>query len=274
MSDFQGAFVLVTGGAAGLGRLFAERSLAEGAARIALWDIDEQSLMRATEQLRAEGHAVEPRVVDVSVPAEIEQAASAMIDEMGPPDVLFNNAGVVVGKAFHQHSAAEIERTIRINTLGPMHVARAFLPAMIERGSGHFVNIASASSYLPNPNMSVYASSKWAVLGWSETLRLELEQLNPNLRVTTAAPGYIDTGMFHGVSAPLLTPIMKPERIVAKIMRAVKKNKIVVRAPFTIVFLPVLRGILPPRVFDVVVGRLFGAYRTMDTFVGHSADRA
>jgi len=119
--------------------------------------------------------------------------------------------------------------------------------------------------------MSVYAGSKWAVLGWSESLRLELEQIGPNLKVTTVMPSYIDTGMFAGVKAPLLTPILQPDTITEAILNAIKRNKILLRKPFIVNLLPLLHGILPTRVFDTVTGRWFGVYTSMNDFTGRPA---
>jgi short-subunit dehydrogenase len=269
VSRIEGSTVLVTGGATGLGRLFAIACLRDGAAGVILWDIDREALSRTAAELRAEGHLVHDRVVDVASEEQIAAAARADLAEVSAVDILFNNAGIVVGKPFAEHEPREIERTVRVNVLGVMHVARAFLPSMISRGSGHIVNMASAASYLPNPNMAVYVASKWAVMGWSESLRLELEALGRDLHVTSVAPSYVDTGMFEGAKAPLLTPILQPEDLVARILRAVKSDRIVLRAPALVHLLPMLRGILPLRFFDWFVGRVFGVYKTMDHFVGH-----
>jgi hypothetical protein len=116
--------------------------------------------------------------------------------------------------------------------------------------------------------MSVYAGSKWAVTGWSESLRIELEKMKKGVQVTTVQPGYIDTGMFEGVKAPLLTPILKPEKIALKIIRAVEKNKVTIRSPFMVKLTPFLKGVLPQRTFDFVAGKIFGVYSTMDSFTG------
>jgi short-subunit dehydrogenase len=269
MSQIHGRTVLITGGAMGIGRLFAQNCLREeGAARVVLWDVNGQALEDTAHELREAGHSVDTYVVDVSSIEQIERTAETVLCDVGPIDLLVNNAGIVVGKPFHEHSPQEIEKTIAVNVRGVMHVARVFLPSMIERGRGHILNVASAAGYLPNPNMSVYAASKWAVLGWSESMRIELEQLPGDLHVTTLTPSYINTGMFDGVTAPLLTPILEPERIVARMIRAVKTNKLVVKAPFMVRFVPLFRAILPPRLFDFFVGRTFGVYKTMDTFRG------
>ena len=264
--------VLITGGAGGIGKLLAERCVVEGAGRVVLWDIDAEALERAAATLRAAGGTPVTAVVDLSNVGQIEAGARGLVANHGPVDILFNNAGIVVGKSFADHSCGDIESTIRINVLGVMHAARAFLPAMIEARRGHIVNIASAAGLTPNPNMSVYAASKWAVLGWSESLRLELAGVSHDLRVTTVCPSYIDTGMFHGARAPLLTPMLRPETAADRIIAAVKSNKVLLRAPRIVNLIPVLRGVLPTRVFDLLIGRGFRIYDSMDHFVGRSAE--
>lgn len=271
MTKIRDSIILVTGGASGIGKLMGQGCLQRGANRLVIWDVNAESLQRVTQELRAQGYQADGFAVDVSNPAEVEQAAQQVMQRIGVPDILFNNAGIVVGKPFADHSYQDIERTLHVNVLGVMAVTRAFLPAMITRGSGHIVNIASAASLLPNPRMSVYAASKWAVLGWSESLRLELEALQQDLHVTTVTPSYIDTGMFAGVKAPLLTPILKPESITKSILAAVEQNKIILRKPAVVHLLPVLRGILPTKIFDAIVGRGFNVYTSMNQFTGRQA---
>jgi len=268
MTRIAGKTVLVTGGARGMGQTIAARCLDEGAARVVLWDIDAEGLAQAVAELGSHAGTIETAVVDVSDPEQVERGGRALLDDAGKVDILFNNAGIVVGKSFVEHSAGDIERSIRINVLGSMHVARAFLPAMVQAGAGHIVNVASAAALTPNPNMSVYAASKWAVLGWSESLRLELEALGPSLKVTTVCPSYVDTGMFHGARAPLLTRTLSVDGFVRQIVSAVKNDKILLRRPRIVNLMPFLRGCLPTRVFDFVVGRGLRVYSSMDKFAG------
>ena len=101
-----------------------------------------------------------------------------------------------------------------------------------------------------------------------------MEALKLDLHVTTVTPGYIDTGMFAGAKAPLLTPILQPEEVAEAILKAVEKNKIPLRKPAIVGLIPVLRGLLPTRLFDLVVGRGFKAYSTMDHFTGRPDDKA
>lgn len=268
MTKIKNKTVLITGGASGLGKLMAERCLKEEAFKVVLWDINETALAAVKEEFATQniGEVVTYKV-DVSQTQSIVDAAATVLNEVGTVDIVFNNAGIVVGKSFEEHSHKDIDQTININVLGVMHVARAFLPAMIEQGSGHIINIASAAGLIPNPNMSVYASSKWAVVGWSESLRLEMEATYSDIHVTTVEPSYINTGMFDGVKAPMLTPIMEAPYIVDKIMKGVKNNAIIVREPFMVNAVPILRGILPTRVFDFMAKQM-GVYDSMNDFKG------
>ena len=99
------------------------------------------------------------------------------------------------------------------------------------------------------------------------SLRLELEhQGYPNICVTTVTPAYVDTGMFKGVRAPLMTPILKPEPFVQKVWESMKKGKVVVRSPLIVYVVAMMKGMLPIRLFDFIFGNIFGAYKSMDEF--------
>ncbi|MBF8965689.1 SDR family oxidoreductase [Pontibacter sp. FD36] len=271
MTSIKKSTVLITGGASGIGRLMGMKCLQRGASRVLVWDINPNALQQTHQEFSDAGYEVHTWQVNVGDATQVQQAAEEVQSRFGAPDILVNNAGIVVGKPFVEHTMAEIERTIQVNVLGAMLVTQAFLPAMVAREKGHIVNIASAASLLPNPRMSVYAGSKWAVLGWSESLRLELEQTGPSLKVTTVTPSYIDTGMFAGVKAPLLTPTLQPEEITEAILQAVERNRILLRKPSIVHLLPLLRGILPTRLFDTVAGRWFGVYTSMNRFTGRPA---
>jgi len=269
MKTVTGKTILITGGAMGIGKVLARKGVKEGA-RVVLWDINEKNLTQTANELRAQGGEIYSYKVDIGDLKSIEDNAARVLKEVGTIDILFNNAGIVIGTEFVKHTAEQIEKTIRINTLGVMHVARLFLPDMLKKGEGRLVNISSASGYLGNPKMSVYAGSKWAVLGWSDSVRLELNKMGyKGVRVTTVTPSYIDTGMFSGVKAPFLTPILKPEAIADAIWRAMLKGKAFVRAPLIVNILPLLRKILPSWLFDFLVGDIFKVYQSMDTFKGH-----
>lgn len=272
MSSFKDKKILVTGGAKGIGRLLGVKALREGAKYLVVWDIDETAMNELSNVCKAKGWNCHTYKVDLSNASEIEEAAQAVKQNFGNIDLLFNNAGIVTGKPFLKQSGKDIRKTLAINVEAVMLTAKAFLSGMVEQNSGHIINISSASSLMGNPNMSVYAASKWAVTGWSESLRIELEQMGSEVKVTTVQPSYIDTGMFAGVRAPLLTPLLEPETIADKIIRAVKQDKIILREPFMVKLTPFLKGILPTRIFDLVAGRLFKVYDSMTEFQGRKND--
>lgn len=274
MTQIKNRCVLITGGASGIGKLIAKRCLEQRAYKVILWDINEVNLLKTKSQFANLGYNVDVEVVDVSNLEDIERAAKIAKDTYTTIDILFNNAGIVVGKPFVEHSHRDISKTININTSALMHIAKEFLPDMIDQSEGHIINLASASGLIANPNMSVYAASKWAVIGWSESVRLEMERGKTGVNITTVMPSYISTGMFDGAKSPFMTPILTPEYIVDKIMEAVKNNEIILQEPFMVKSVPILKGILPQRVFDFVAGKIFGVHNTMDDFKGRPQEQA
>jgi all-trans-retinol dehydrogenase (NAD+) len=202
--------------------------------------------------------------VDVSITETLLKAAHVA----GPIDILLNNAGTIVGKLFVDHTTAKIDRALAVNTLALMHLSSAVLPGMIERRRGHIVNMASAAGLVANPRMSVYCSSKWAVIGWSESLLLEMRSGRTGVNVTTVMPYYIKTGMFAGVSSSSLMPLMEPKDAARAIFDAIEKNRPRLRMPWQMYALPFLKGVLPTPIFDLIVGRVLGVYSGMITFVG------
>lgn len=268
MTKFKDKTVLITGGASGIGKLMAQKILSLGAAKMIIWDINGENLENTTHELKAPGFEIFPYQVDVADLEQVKQTAQKVKDEVGVVDVLINNAGVVVGKFFHEHSHQDIDFTMNINISALMHITLEFIHDMMDKEEGHIVNIASAAGMVANPKMSVYCASKWSVIGWSDSLRLEMERIHKKIKVTTVTPYYISTGMFDGVKSQLI-PIIKPETAVRKIIRGVIKNKIFVRMPGIIYWLPLIKGILPARWFDFIVGKGFGVYQSMDEFKGH-----
>lgn len=264
MTVIAGRTVLITGGASGIGLLTGRLMLQRGARRLVIWDRDEAALARAVAALGGAGEVAGTALDITDAPAR--EAAVAALGPAGA-DILVNNAGVIVGKPFLDHTPAEIERTMAVNATAPMHLARALLPGMVGRGAGHIVNIASAAGLVANPGMSAYCASKWAMTGWSDSLRLEMERAATGVRVTTVLPYYIDTGMFAGVRSPVL-PILRPGPVARRIVSAVERDAIFLRMPGLLNLLPLIRGVMPVRVFDRVAGDWFGIYRSMDAFRG------
>nr|MBS0036638.1 SDR family oxidoreductase [Saprospiraceae bacterium] len=267
MSSFTGKTILITGGASGIGKIMGRMVLDRGAAHLVIWDLDKDALDRTAEELSSQGR-VSSFKVDVSSLKDIQSAAAEMEKRHLQVDVLVNNAGVVVGTEFWNHSPEDIQWTMKVNTLAPMHITQCFLPQMMEKKGGHIVNISSAAGMVANPRMSVYVASKWALLGWSESLRIELEKMHPEVKVTAVTPSYISTGMFSGVKTHWISPIVTPEKAALKIIRGVEKNRMVVRMPWSVYLIPFMKGVLPLRWFDAIAGKWLKVYKSMDTFKG------
>ena len=156
-----------------------------------------------------------------------------------------------------------------INSSALMHITKEFLGEMIQTRQGHIVNIASAAGMVSNPKMSVYAASKFSVVGWSESLRLEMEETRSQVKITTVTPFYISTGMFEGVKSSII-PIVKPHVAVRKIIYGIEHDKLYVRMPGIVYWIYFVKGLLPVRWFDTVVGKWFGMHKSMDEFKGRS----
>lgn len=267
MKDFNGKTALITGGASGIGKIMGRILLQKGASLI-IWDINEQLIEKSISELSQYG-AVSAQKVDISNLQQIKNAASQTKAEHGTIDLLINNAGIVVGKYFHEHSSEDIEKTMDVNANAPMHITLQFLEGMLERNSGHICNIASSGGFISNPKMSAYVASKWAAIGWSDSLRLEMQQLKKNIHITTVTPYYINTGMFEGVRSRI--PILKPEKVAKQIIRAIEKNKVYQSMPLSMHFIRLSQGILPIKWFDFIVGKGLGVYKTMEHFKGRKA---
>lgn len=271
IGTLAGSTVLITGAAMGMGRMYAELAVRDHASHVILWDINAEQLEKAAAELSGQGSEIHTQVVDVGRLESIEAAAKQVRSGAGEPDVLINNAGIVRGKYFWEHDQrTDIAATMNINALALMHITREFLPAMISRGrTSRIVNVASAAGLLSNPRMSVYSSSKWAVIGWSDSLRLELEQAgHRHIKVTTFCPSYIKTGMFEGARGPLLTPLLEPKAVTDRVWQAMKDGQPMLMMPWTVKLSTALRGVLPLAAWDVVAGRVFGVYKSMEHFTG------
>lgn len=264
---FENANVLITGGASGIGKIMGRMALEKGANCFIIWDINLAGIEATKKELGKYGR-VKGYVVDVSNHEVVNLAYRKTVEDCGRVDILINCAGIITSnKTFDQQTYDEMTRTMNINTLAPMFVTRAMLPDMLERNSGHVCNIASAGGMLSNPKMSVYAASKWGAIGWSDSVRIELQDMKSNVHVTTVAPYYINTGMFDGVKSPVI-PILKPEYVAKKIIRAIERNKSFKGIPFGFHFIRFWQFLLPTRLFDWFFGEVMGIYHAMDAFTG------
>jgi short-subunit dehydrogenase len=264
---FENANVLITGGASGIGKIMGRMALERGARRFIIWDINLAGIEQTRKELSSYGK-VKGYIVNVADNDVVTAAYRKTVEDCGPIDILINCAGIVTSnKTFDQQTPEEIVRTMNINAIAPMFVARAILPDMLKRNSGHICNITSAGGMLSNPKMSVYAASKWAATGWSDSVRIELEEMKSNVHVTTVTPYYINTGMFDGVKSRII-PILKPEYVCKRVIRAIERNTRFRGIPFGFHFIRFCQAILPTTIFDFIFGKVVGIYHAMDEFTG------
>ncbi len=262
MKDVQGKTALITGGAMGMGLLWARRFAADGV-NLVLWDIKAEEMARAAEELRGQVDVM-TQVVDVSEREQIYKAAVKVQAETGGVDILVNNAGIVFAKPFLETPDEHISATIDVDLKALFWTMKAFLPRMLELNSGHIINISSASGFIGVPRMPAYVASKWGVIGLTESVRLEVRAMHKDgVGFTLFCPSFVDTGMFEGAKAPLLTPILTPDEAVRIAYEGFRDGKYMITAPWMVGLTPALKGLLPSRLFDTI-SDLFGATSSMD----------
>jgi len=194
MKELKGKVVALTGAGSGIGRGTAMAMAREGA-RLAIADINEDGLNETAAMVADAGGEVSTHVLDVSGRDAVDQWASDAISQHGQVDVVINNAGVTLAATGAEQSHDDVAWVMNINFWGVVHGTRAFLPHMLERNSGHVVNISSVFGLFGVPSQSAYCASKFAVRGYSDSLRVELRDSNVGL--TVVHPGGIRTNIVN-----------------------------------------------------------------------------
>lgn len=177
--NLQGKTAVVTGAASGIGRALVDE-LARRGVRVASLDV-------------AEVDRDDAFTCDVRSEEDVDRVAGQIEDRMGPVDLLFVNAGVATAGALASVPISDARWVLEVNALGAIIVARRFVPAMVQRGEGRVVFTGSIAGLIGVPEMSAYAASKHAMVGFAESLRGEL--LGTGVTVTTICPGYVRTGL-------------------------------------------------------------------------------
>ncbi len=269
MRELRDKRVLLTGAAGGIGLEMAVAFAGRGS-EIVLTDVREDALPAARETVAAVGVKVHAYPLDVTDLASVDALEARIRQEVGPIDVLVNNAGVVFGGPFAEVPLERHVQTYRVNVLGLVAMTHAFLPGLTARPEAHLVQIASASGFLGLPYGSTYASSKWAVIGFAESIRAELDLVgDDHVHVTTVCPSYIGTGMFEGARPPLTTRVLTPEHVAERVVAAVERDETLVIEPWLARLTPPLKALLPTRLFDELSSAL-GASSGMSGWTGRS----
>ncbi|MDH2497174.1 SDR family oxidoreductase [Acinetobacter baumannii] len=194
MKSFKNKVAAVTGAGSGIGQAIAI-ALAKQGCHLALSDISETGLAKTVELLAPYSVKVTTQKVDVAKRDEVATWAKAVVDEHGQVNLIFNNAGVAIGSTAEGVSYEDLEWLIGINFWGVVYGTKEFLPYLKQSGDGHIINISSMFGLTAQPTQSAYNASKFAVRGFTESLRQELDMQNAGVSATCVHPGGIRTNI-------------------------------------------------------------------------------
>ena len=261
--------VLITGGASGLGRQLALQSAARGSS-VVIWDRNIAGAQRVCGEIESLGGTAQAYEIDITD----RKAVDAVASKSGPVDIVVNNAGLVTGEWFLDAPPEKIERLFQVNVLALYWVTRAFLGGMTERNHGCIVTIASAAGLVGVAQQTDYSASKFAAVGFLESLRAELRAQDSAVNTLTVCPFYINTGMFDGVQTrfPALLPILDEVVVAGQILDSIERGRATLVLPWFARTLPLVR-LLPVRAFDRVAD-FFGINKTMEFFRGRTTTKA
>jgi len=230
--DLKNKIVLVTGAATGIGGATAIAFAREGCDLILCTRKNAEGLKATAEKIKGMGRKVITVMADVSKREDVEKLCRTALKEMGKVDILVNNAGVAMIAEIKDTSLEDYERVLGVNLWGPIYAIHYLLPHMIERKSGHIVNVSSAAGLLGAPASGAYAASKFGLVGLTEVLRTEVERFG--IGVTAVCPSVIRTNIFDAtavkgfkkeVAQPPAIFRKTPAAAAMQIVKAVKRNQ-------------------------------------------------
>jgi len=255
-ATLAGRRIAITGGARGIG-LATARELSGRGATVFIGDVDEPLAAEAAAHL---GGAAVGLALDVADADSFDQFIRAVTTH-GPLDVLINNAGIMPIGSFVEQAPETMRRALEVNVLGCLHGMRAVLPAMVERGAGHILNVASSAGKAPVPGGVVYCASKSAVVAMTETARVEYA--NTGVQFTCVMPHFTNTELIAGTTPTKLVPVVEPAEVAKAIARTIARPTDDVYVPKMMRSMLRVNGLFGRRFRDRVNRRL-GAY---DTFL-------
>jgi len=240
--ELDGRTAVVTGAASGIGLAMTERFLDEGM-RVVMADIEQPVLEREAARISQAGGTVRAVVCDVSDADQVAGLRDAALAAYGSVQLLCNNAGVASGRPNHKTKPAVWDWVVGVNLLGPAYGVSTFVPLMLEQGEGHVVNTASEAGLTSSPMLGSYHATKYAVVGLSESLAMELD--GTPVGVSCLCPELVDTRIFEatrnappalGIPAPTVIPIdqiaaamatvaLPPGDLAADVVYAIRANQ-------------------------------------------------
>ncbi|XP_013189729.2 short-chain dehydrogenase/reductase family 16C member 6 [Amyelois transitella] len=267
MKSLKGDVVLVTGGAGGVGRQLAIK-LARLGAKVVIWDISLEGLQKTCADVTQEGYEIASYVVDLADRAAVYAAAERVKKEVGKVDVLINNAGTVFGQTLLELSDNAIETTYKVNILSHYWTVKSFLPDMIKTGKGHVVTVGSVAGLLGTYRCTDYSGTKFASVGFHESLFTELKAHgHHSIHATLVCPSYINTGMFQGVT-PRLSGMLEPGYVAETMIDSIRKNEVNCVMPGFVRYLLPLKCLLPAKMCWDLMYRVMKGPQSMMDFKG------
>ena len=228
MTDLANKTVLITGAGGGFGRHMVQQFRAAGA-RLILTDIDDEALQAAVDD--AGDNLVAPVAADLSTEAGCEALSIACKSLGAVPDVLVNNAGVAVFGRLDHVPRERSETLMQLNLLAPIRLCNAFVPAMVERGSGHIVNVSSVAGWLGSKGLTAYCASKFGLRGFGTSLAADLD--GTGVHVTNVYPSFSRTAILdspqYGYEEQRSVPeylISEPSDVVARLVDGIRRNRL------------------------------------------------
>jgi short-subunit dehydrogenase len=240
----NGRTILITGASYGIGAALA-RAAAQAGGRVVLLARTQDALDRVAAEIGASGGQAHVYPADLADAAAVERVARAIEAEVGTPDILVNNAGIGRWLFLEETGPAEAQAMMAVPYFAAFYVTRAFLPAMLRRGSGQIVNVNSPAALVAWPGASACTAARWALRGFTEALHADLR--GTGLRVTAVIPGKVSSTYFiHNpgteARAPWIAKLLgtiTPERAAAEILRAIERDQrqIVLPARYRLLYL-------------------------------------
>lgn len=252
----SGAVVAITGGARGIG-LETAKQFHELGATVAIGDLDGDATAEAATRVGPRTHGYE---LDVTDTESFERFIASVTSEVGPIDVLVNNAGIMPAGPFLEERPEVIDTQIDVNFRGPVNGTRLILPLMLERGHGHIVNVASMAGKFAVPGLAVYSGTKHAVVGFSAAVRDEIS--GSGVTISTVMPNVVNTELTSGLPTER-TGMLSPAKVAAAVVASVDNRREEIAIPRWYGIWPAVQVILPTRLIHRLKG-LFGVHRLLD----------
>jgi NAD(P)-dependent dehydrogenase (short-subunit alcohol dehydrogenase family) len=252
-----GKVVAITGGARGIGKATAEALVRRGA-RVAIGDID---LGLAEDAAAALGGGAVAAALDVTDRESFEAFLDQAERELGPVDVLVNNAGIMPVTPFDEESEESMRRQVDINLHGVLIGTQLAMRRMKARGTGHIVNVASSAGKVGVPGIATYVATKHAVVGLSEAVRHELR--DSGVEVSVVMPVLVNTALTEGLTEKRGVKEVEPEDVAAEIVDALERRRFDVFVPKSLQA-TIVMGALTPRRLREAIGRFMGIDKVMD----------